>query len=417
MELEAGTVVAERYRIEALLGEGGMGAVYRAAHVHMRKSVALKVLHKEMTENAEVVARFEREAVAASSINHPNIACATDFGRLQDGSFFLVLEYVEGKSLRDVLMEGGRLAPERALKIARGIATALGAAHAKGIVHRDLKPENVMLSPKDGDPDFVKVLDFGIAKVDMPRDNGAQPLTRMGTIFGTPDYMAPEQAMGERVDPRADLYAIGVILFEMLTGERPFNGGAVTVMRQHILAERPPLPSDVEARVGAHVGAVISRLLESNKDARYQTADEVIAALDAAPPAIDAPPPSQVIVAPPSTERVSAISPTAHALPAPVVTAMPLRRPRPLVPVVAVGAGALLLGLLLVFTLAGRSTRASTLEVPPRREAQAIVAVSSARFAAPPLPGAGGSPAAPKRTSGGGRGGGFYIPPPSTWFR
>src|SRR5205823_4281381 len=153
-----------RYRIERLLGEGGMGAVFEAEHTLMHKRVAVKVLHAEMSLMSEVVARFEREAMAASHIDHPNVAAATDFGKLDDGSFFLILEFVEGTSLRERVAQG-RLDVRTALHITRQIAAALGRAHALGIVHRDLKPENVMLVDRDGDRDFVKVLDFGIAKV------------------------------------------------------------------------------------------------------------------------------------------------------------------------------------------------------------------------------------------------------------
>src|SRR5262245_48337632 len=159
-----GQVLSERYRIESVLGEGGMGAVYMAQHVLMRKRLAVKVLHPEMTRMPEMVARFEREAMAAAHIEHPNVAAATDFGKLDDGAFFLVLEYVEGTSLRD-LIANGPLGTERSLHITYQMASALSRAHALGIVHRDLKPENVMLVERDGDPNFVKVLDFGIAKV------------------------------------------------------------------------------------------------------------------------------------------------------------------------------------------------------------------------------------------------------------
>ena len=208
-----GTLLAERYRIDALVGEGGMGAVYSAEHVLMRKRFAVKVLRRELTSVPEVVARFEREAMAAGNIEHPNVAAATDFGKLADGAVFLVLEFVSGHSLRDEIARGP-FAVDRALHIARQIASALSAAHAQGIVHRDLKPENVMLVEKGGDPDFVKVLDFGIAKVplgDVPSSGPKQgnPITKAGMVFGTPEYMAPEQALGQTVDGRADLYALG----------------------------------------------------------------------------------------------------------------------------------------------------------------------------------------------------------------
>src|SRR5277367_5733388 len=193
-----GSTLSGRYLIERLIGEGGMGAVYQAEHTHMRKRLAVKVLHPEMSRMSEVVQRFEREAMAAAHIDHPNVATATDFGKLEDGSFFLVLEYVEGKSLREVLGDE-RLPLPRALHIVRQIASALQRAHSMGIVHRDLKPENIMLVEREGDPDFVKVLDFGIAKVPVGTlgsghaGPGQPVLTQLGMVYGTPEYMAPEQ--------------------------------------------------------------------------------------------------------------------------------------------------------------------------------------------------------------------------------
>ncbi len=282
--LTAGTLVADRYRVERLLGEGGMGAVYLAQHVLMRKAVALKVLHPDAGEFPEVVARFEREAIAAAHIDHPNIVSATDFGKLPDGSFFLVLEYVDGESLREKIA-GGPLTCELALHVVREIASALVAAHESGVVHRDLKPENVMLVARGAGLPAVKIFDFGIAKIDVGRvtsEKGStlQPITRVGTVFGTPDYMAPEQAMGQPVDGRADLYALGVMLFEMLTGGRPYKGGAVTLMRQHILHEVPELPENIAQTIDTAVGAILKKLMAKDADARYATAGEFVAAVD-----------------------------------------------------------------------------------------------------------------------------------------
>jgi hypothetical protein len=284
-----GSILSGRYFIERVIGEGGMGAVYLAEHTHMRKRLAVKVLHPEMSRLPEVVARFEREAMAAAHIDHPNVAAATDFGKLDDGSFFLVLEYVEGKSLRDAVNEG-RLELGRALHITRQIASALGRAHALGIVHRDLKPENVMLVTRDEDHDFVKVLDFGIAKVPVgamfgenKAPGGGQVLTQLGMVYGTPEYMAPEQALGQPVDARADLYALGAMAFEMITGARPFDHESkVTLLGMHVTA---PIPRMVDrapdASIPAEIDAIVGRLLAKEADARFADAKELVEALDA----------------------------------------------------------------------------------------------------------------------------------------
>ena len=274
-----GTVLAGRYRIERLLGSGGMGSVYRAEHVLMRKACAVKVLHREMTQVKEVVARFEREAVAAARIEHPNVAAATDFGQLENGSFYLVLEFIEGKSLSKLIADQGALAEERALLITRQIADALAAAHAAGIVHRDLKPDNVMLVTKDGSPDFVKVLDFGIAKVKIEEPGPEhQALTRLNTVMGTPEYMSPEQARGEPVDARADLYTAGIILYEMLTATSPFRHDEfVVVLTKKLTEDAPPLPP----HVSAGTRELVAQLLQRSPDDRPKSAADLVARVDA----------------------------------------------------------------------------------------------------------------------------------------
>ncbi|HVJ94521.1 MAG TPA: serine/threonine-protein kinase [Labilithrix sp.] len=280
-QLPPGTLVADRYRIARVLGAGGMGVVYAAEHVLMRKEVALKILHAEMCVMPEVVARFEREAIAAAHIDHPNVAAATDFGRLPDGACYLVLELLRGTSLRDEIA-AGPIPLGRALRILRGIVAGVAAAHAKGIVHRDLKPENVMLVNRPDEPDFVKVLDFGIAKLDASASTGpdvsGKVLTRAGSVFGTPEYMAPEQAVGDSVDARADLYALGVIFLEMLTGKCPFAGNAISILRARILSVGPPDMSGVD---DAGARALIARLLTRQPDDRMQTATELATAIDA----------------------------------------------------------------------------------------------------------------------------------------
>ena len=273
-----GQLLVERYRIEKLLGAGGMGSVYRAEHVHMRKAVAIKVLHQEMTHNPEVVARFEREAVAAARIEHPNVVAAKDFGRLPDGSFYLALEFIEGRSLRSLLKSVERLPPLRALSITRQIISALEAAHAAGIVHRDLKPENIMLPEGDDGSDWVKVLDFGIAKVTADDAHDKPALTRLGAVFGTPEYMSPEQATGQAVDARSDLYTVGIMLYEMLVGNTPFGGGTMTsVLTRQMTQEAPPLPASAPAPLAQLASSLLAKLRED----RAPSAVQVGASLDA----------------------------------------------------------------------------------------------------------------------------------------
>jgi serine/threonine-protein kinase len=396
--LAPGAVVADRYKVLGLLGEGGMGAVYRAEHVHMRKPVALKVLHLEVSSQAEIVARFEREAVVAANIDHPNVAAATDFGRLDNGSFFLVLEYIDGRSLRDELAKG-RLEPARALAILAGIVAGVRAAHDKGVVHRDLKPENVMLVERDGDRDFVKVLDFGIAKLDAPTTapaaepaSGVQALTRMGMIYGTPDYMSPEQALGEPVDARTDLYALGIMFFEMLAGATPWKGSAVTQLRERLLAEAAPeMPDDATLAIDPRFRVLVRKLLARDKEARFQTAAEVARAIDellagagaasaralavasavaVAPGSSRAPSPSRAAVTPPPratapTEgHAVAADGAAEVAPGARVGGGQARelslaslRARPLVAIASVAGFAVLAGIV-VFVVAGGSSRA-----------------------------------------------------------
>ncbi len=201
------------------VGEGGMGAVYLGEHNRISRRAAIKVLLPELASEPEVVARFLNEARASADIKHPHVIEISDFGELDDGTSYLVMEWLQGRSLAD-RMGAARVPVTQALHIGRQIAEALEAAHQRGVVHRDLKPDNVFLVERDGDADFVKVLDFGIAKI----LRGATELhTQTGAIMGTPGYMAPEQCRGEVVDPRADLYALGVILYEMLGGRLPFE--------------------------------------------------------------------------------------------------------------------------------------------------------------------------------------------------
>ena len=278
-----GQVIGERYRIVDRIGIGGMGVVYRAEHTMMRRELAIKVLLPELSGKEEFARRFEREAESASRLHHPNIITVTDFGHTADGSLFLVMELLSGPSLSAAIAKGP-MPPDRALAIERQILRALDHAHGAGVVHRDLKPENIMLIERDGQTDFVKILDFGIAKVTEPQTGGSgrEALTQAGVIFGTPEYLSPEQALGEAVDPRADIYAAGVILFEMLTGRRPFESeDKVKIISMH-LAHAPPRIMDVNpnVQVPLPLEQAILQALEKSRENRFATAAAFMQALD-----------------------------------------------------------------------------------------------------------------------------------------
>jgi serine/threonine protein kinase len=284
-----GTVVAGRYRVIQLLGEGGMGAVYLAEHAAIEKKVALKVLHPEYATKGEIVTRFQQEAISASRIKHPNVLEVFDFGQLDDGSFFLAMEFLEGNDLADEIQKTRVLDAERGLRYALQICRALAAAHAKGVVHRDMKPENVFLQRTSDGEDIVKIVDFGIAQLRTNEEAAAgakqRRLTRTGMIFGTPEYMSPEQAAGRHADQRADVYAVGIMLYEMFTGAVPFTGETfLGVLAKH-LGETPPAMSAVypELALSEEFQRVIERALEKNPDARFQTMVELSQALQATP--------------------------------------------------------------------------------------------------------------------------------------
>jgi serine/threonine-protein kinase len=282
-----GQVLDGRYYLERKLGEGGMGVVFKAHHTVIEKTVAVKILKKEVARDQAVVQRFVQEARAASRIGHGSIVEVTDFGRLPDGSAYSVMEYIEGQTL-NLVMKEGPMTMQRALPIIGQIARALAAAHDKGIVHRDLKPENVFVVDRDGRRDLVKIVDFGIAKI-MLMPVGANldgpRLTKVGAVFGTPEYMAPEQAAGRSDnDHRVDVYALGTILYEMLVGRVPHKGETVvaTLAQQMLDPITPPRRMNPKADISDKLEVVIMTALAKDRDKRFPTMGDFWVGLEAA---------------------------------------------------------------------------------------------------------------------------------------
>lgn len=269
-----GSVINDRYKIIKLVGTGGMGSVYLAEHEILRKKVALKILHYEQSKRKDTVERFKREAIAASNIGQDNIVDVTDFGYTEEGNAYFVMEYVEGRSLADIMKEQRVLPLEFAVAVASQIAVALYAAHGKGIIHRDLKPENILLTTKDGNYPFVKIVDFGISKIlqdEVKPEERLRTLTKSGAIFGTPEYMSPEQAAGNSVEPASDIYSLGVIMYEMLTGRLPFfDDNYMKILHKHQY-EFPELPSNVNPDIKPEMNSVIMKCLEKKPFNRYGT--------------------------------------------------------------------------------------------------------------------------------------------------
>jgi eukaryotic-like serine/threonine-protein kinase len=269
-------VVDSRYEVLSVLGEGGMGIVYEIRHRALGKRFALKALRKDLASDGEIAARFMQEARTAASVSHPGLVEITDFGQLPSGQPFFVMELLEGQSLATMIRRGGPIPAARGVDIVRQIAEALGAAHERSIIHRDLKPDNIHISVAEGGRDRVTIVDFGLARV-----IGASRLTRAGVVFGTPHYMSPEQAMGEVTDHRADVYALGVVMYEMFTGRVPFEADSyMGVLTKHMyMAPTPPSHLAGTAELGA-LETILLRCLEKKADQRYATLRDLIADLD-----------------------------------------------------------------------------------------------------------------------------------------
>ena len=282
-----GRTVADRFIVQARIGSGGMGTVYKAVQTGLNRPVALKLLKEEVSWDPDTITRFHREAKAMSLLVHPNTVRVFDFGQTREGILYLAMELLEGELLTQKLEREGALAPDEAIGVGGQILASLHEAHAKGIIHRDLKPDNIYLADVEGHSEpVVKVLDFGIAKVFEGENQFDQLETQAGTVFGTPRYMSPEQAQGKSMDARSDLYSVGVLVYQLLTGVAPFRDeDAVVVMAKHIRDKPvPPAKAAPTRRIPLSLSRTVMRALEKSPEKRYQDADAFHTALEACLP-------------------------------------------------------------------------------------------------------------------------------------
>jgi predicted Ser/Thr protein kinase len=290
-----GETVAQRYELEELVGHGGMSSVYRAHDSLLERYVALKVLHEHYSQDDDFVERFKREARSVAQLQHPNIVTVIDRGE-QSGRQYIVFEYIEGENLKELVVRRGRLEVREALEIAIEVARALGFAHQHGIVHRDVKPQNVLLNG-DGRP---KVTDFGIAR-SLDMDQG---VTQTGTVLGTSNYIAPEQASGKRVDQHSDIYSLGVVLYEMLTGELPFPGESFVAVALKHVNDPPPSVLDVRRDVPLRVAQAVDRALEKDPERRFATMDDFASELESCLVALDRGDDGDITMVVPASQRL-----------------------------------------------------------------------------------------------------------------
>jgi eukaryotic-like serine/threonine-protein kinase len=265
-----GKIVGEKYRIVRLIGRGGMGAVYAAEHILLKKVVALKMLHEGGTDGAQALARFRNEAELTASVMHPNVVSVTDMGVLADGTAYLAMELIEGKSLAEIIKQEGKLPLKRALPVFVQLCSALAAAHEKGVLHRDLKPGNVIIVEDHG-VERVKVVDFGIAKL----QEGEQHLTQTGEVFGSPHYMSPEQCQGHQVSAASDIYSLGSLMHEVLTGKVPFSGDSpMAIVMAHMNEPPPPMVLEAPAQVAQEMNSIVAKAMAKQAEERFQSASE-----------------------------------------------------------------------------------------------------------------------------------------------
>ena len=343
-----------KYQIQQKIGSGGMGTVYKALQPNIGRMVAIKILHPKLVNRKDLVSRFSREAKALAHLSHPNTVKVIDDGELEDGSLYIVMEFLEGRNLNQTVRGSGPIPVERALPILIQVCGALEEAHQRGIVHRDLKPENIFLANQGGMKDFPKVLDFGLAKVtEQEMRPGSLILTQEGMVFGTPEFMSPEQAQGKTLDAKSDLYSLATILYEVLTGKLPFEAKSPMEFIQHHVMTKPiPLDQRVPTlSFPPGLSDVIARALSKDPSHRYATAAEFAAALEPFAHGRSQPPNSM----PPSSVPGMALSApgqpgpypmTTSPLPPPVAPRGPSRRVNALI-ILAVAAGCLLVGAVL----------------------------------------------------------------------
>jgi serine/threonine-protein kinase len=275
-----GTVIAERYRIDEMISEGAMGRVYLAHHVRLSKRFAIKILFGDLAAQRAMRDRFAQEAEAASRLEHRNLVSVVDFGESETGLLYLVMEYIEGRTLQEILTEEGSFTEERTIRIAHDLCRGLRHLHARGLIHRDLKLDNVVVV-HDRDVEVPKIVDFGIAL--LPTETNAR-LTRAGVIVGTPAFMAPEQAFGDLVDARADLFSLGVVLYHLLVGCGPFDGNAFELIQKMVTAPMPPfVERNPKCSVSRELEAIVMKLLERQPGDRFDSAQALIEALEALP--------------------------------------------------------------------------------------------------------------------------------------
>ncbi|HEU5060481.1 MAG TPA: serine/threonine-protein kinase [Kofleriaceae bacterium] len=276
-----GSTFADRYVLEALVGEGAMGLVYRAHHARLsHRLFAVKIMFGDVAAEAAMRMRFAQEADAASRFCHPNVVSVLDFGRTERGILYLAMDYVDGETLASLIRRQGPLDESRVVSLTRQLARGLGHAHNAGLVHRDFKPANIAIAVGDGGCELARVLDFGLAISERAGDRVGR-LTEHGLVVGTPIYIAPEQARDQAVDHRADLFALGVVMYEMLSGKTPFEGSGAEIARANVQQKPPPLSQrNAQVQVTPELEAIVFKLLEKRPSDRYQSAEEVIAALD-----------------------------------------------------------------------------------------------------------------------------------------